>query len=694
VTAQEVLSIKDVEFDAATGTITDYTASYTDIVIPSSFNVDGSDIKVTAIGERAFYASSLTSVIIPNSVITIGKMAFFENSLTSITIPDSVTYIGERAFVDNSITNVIIPNSVTYIGKMAFNNNAITEINEKPSNGLIYARNNDGSDDTTTIISYGGIADTIDFIPNGVTTIGDNAFYRSTIMSVTIPNSVTYIGDEVFSKNSLKSVTIPNSVTYIGKYAFSTNSIKSLTIPNSVKYIGKYAFNSNSLASVIIPNSVTYIGEYAFTYNSLTSVTFEDGSYIRLILGGAFSNNPDLTAIALPSNANPKFSGYKDSDGNSYNSKDEITDFSKIYFADLPTHTLTINDVKFDTATGTISDYIEGYVDIIIPSSFNVNGSDISVTTLKEGAFSDNYLMNVIIPNSVTYIGGWAFVNNTLTTLTIPNSVTYIGDWAFANNSLTTLIIPNSVTYIGGGAFSNNSLTNVTIPNSVTYIGEYAFYDNSLTSISLPDPVIKEGYTFTEWHNSLGEVVYEITDFYSLYEAQFDFTGVMVSGVVTSSFNLDGVVLNITGDITNTQNINPDGTYRFALNKGRTVIITPVKEGYIFTPENISINNIQTDLSGQNFIMKEDTPTTIKNKQDVSNILVYPNPVKNVLNIKINDKYDIIQVINTSGVVLKTLNCKGMSEVRVDMQQLPKGIYFIKTENTEKNTVVQKVIKQ
>jgi hypothetical protein len=350
--------------------------------------------------------------------------------------------------------------------------------------------------------------------------------------------------------------------------------------------------------------------------------------------------------------------------------------------------------VKFDTATGTISDYIEGYVDIIIPSSFNVNGSDISVTTLKEGAFSDNYLMNVIIPNSVTYIGGWAFVNNTLTTLTIPNSVTYIGDWAFANNSLTTLIIPNSVTYIGGGAFSNNSLTNVTIPNSVTYIGEYAFYDNSLTSISLPDPVIKEGYTFTEWHNSLGEVVYEITDFYSLYEAQFDFTGVMVSGVVTSSFNLYGVVLNITGDITNTQNINPDGTYRFALNKGRTVIITPVKEGYIFTPENISINNIQTDLSGQNFIMKEDTPTAIKNKQDVSNILVYPNPVKNVLNIKINDKYDIIQVINTSGVVLKTLNCKGMSEVRVDMQQLPKGIYFIKTENTEKNTVVQKVIKQ
>jgi hypothetical protein len=250
------------------------------------------------------------------------------------------------------------------------------------------------------------------------------------------------------------------------------------------------------------------------------------------------------------------------------------------------------------------------------------------------------------------------------------------------------------VTYIVGGAFSYNSLTSVEIPNAVTYIGSFAFDNNNLTSIALPDPVIKEGYTFTEWHDKYGEVVTEITNFLYWYEAQFDFTGAMVSGEITSSYDLDGVVLNITGDITSTQQINSDGTYSFALNKGRSIVITPAKEGFIFTPENIAINDIQSDLSGQDFTMETDSPTAIKDNKDVSDILIYPNPVNNALNIAVNDKYDIIQVINTSGIVLKTVSCTGMTEVRVDMQQLPKGVYFIKVEDKEKNAVVKKVIKQ
>ena len=52
-------------------------------------------------------------------------------------------------------------------------------------------------------------------IPNGVTSIADNAFIMNeNLTSVTIPNSVTSIGGSAFFNcKSLASITIPNSVT-------------------------------------------------------------------------------------------------------------------------------------------------------------------------------------------------------------------------------------------------------------------------------------------------------------------------------------------------------------------------------------------------------------------------------------------------------------------------------------------------
>ena len=69
-------------------------------------------------------------------------------------------------------------------------------------------------------------------ISDGVTSIGDNAFYEcSSLMSVKIPNSVTIIGDRAFVNCiRLTSITIPESVTSIGKGVFdSCSSFKSIT---------------------------------------------------------------------------------------------------------------------------------------------------------------------------------------------------------------------------------------------------------------------------------------------------------------------------------------------------------------------------------------------------------------------------------------------------------------------------------
>ncbi len=165
---------------------------------------------VTTIGESAFGVNNLKSIEIPSSVTTIGESAFEENQLTTIVIPNGVKTIGEMAFIENHLTSVEISNSVTLIGSAAFNDNAITKVNGKPSNGIIYARKKDGSEDSTHIVSYGGVSDTINFIPNNITTIGAYAFFFNGFVSVEIPNSVIYLGRGAFDNNyPLKSITLP-----------------------------------------------------------------------------------------------------------------------------------------------------------------------------------------------------------------------------------------------------------------------------------------------------------------------------------------------------------------------------------------------------------------------------------------------------------------------------------------------------
>ncbi len=80
-------------------------AEGTDIVLPSDYN----GLPVTSVAENAFKENTtLTSVVIPDSVTTIGLMAFFvdnqesgagvETTLTSVTLSSNLTSIGNFAF--------------------------------------------------------------------------------------------------------------------------------------------------------------------------------------------------------------------------------------------------------------------------------------------------------------------------------------------------------------------------------------------------------------------------------------------------------------------------------------------------------------------------------------------------------------------------------------------------------------------
>merc|ERR1740124_1570587 len=77
------------------------------------------------IGYHVFYnCTSLTSIVIPDSVSNIGRDVFHScTSLTSIVIPDSVSNIGSDVFHScTSLTSIVIPDSVSTIGRGVFYN--------------------------------------------------------------------------------------------------------------------------------------------------------------------------------------------------------------------------------------------------------------------------------------------------------------------------------------------------------------------------------------------------------------------------------------------------------------------------------------------------------------------------------------------------------------------------------------------
>ena len=112
-----------------------------DVVIPSMIN----DKKVIEIGDYAFTTNGITPTNINNTKkivpsylynsenktiatpLTIDQPAGLD--ITSVVIPNTVMSIGKRAFTDNKLTEITIPSSVTIIGYSAFSSNLLAEIN-------------------------------------------------------------------------------------------------------------------------------------------------------------------------------------------------------------------------------------------------------------------------------------------------------------------------------------------------------------------------------------------------------------------------------------------------------------------------------------------------------------------------------------------------------------------------------------
>ena len=112
-------------------------------------------------------------------------------------------------------------------------------------------------------------------IGNGVTSIGDSAFYHCPIVTASIPA----IACKAISNIKLENVTITSGESISGGAFYNCSSLISVIIGNGVERIRDSAFiNCNSLTSITIGTGVTRIDGYAFINCSKLAEIYYNGT--------------------------------------------------------------------------------------------------------------------------------------------------------------------------------------------------------------------------------------------------------------------------------------------------------------------------------------------------------------------------------------------------------------------------------
>ena len=254
----------------------------TEVVIPETYN----GRPVYEIEREAFKdCTKLTSVIIPETVVTIDFRAFWNcESLTSIVIPDSVKNIYGNAFFDcmslkevklsenltelnnifwdcTSLESIHIPARVYAISSNEFSDcTSLKKITVDEDNPYYYSKDNCIIDRQTGVLVKGCKTSVI---PEGVTAIGESAFrFVRGIDTLVIPDTVTQIGEDAFYDAEITGkLTIPGSIAVLPEYSFSSSNINELVLSEGVTTIAEDSFDGAAIKKLTLPASLESIDE-------------------------------------------------------------------------------------------------------------------------------------------------------------------------------------------------------------------------------------------------------------------------------------------------------------------------------------------------------------------------------------------------------------------------------------------------
>ena len=273
---------------------------------------------------------------------------------------------------------------------------------------------------------------------------------RDRIRTVKIAEGITYIGDYAFFYSGAETVALPASVGGVGKYVFTgCGALREAAISGAVTYLGDFMFDGcERLRAVSLPDTLTGVGTACFRNCArLTALALPAG--VRAIYSHAFENCGMLAALTLPAGLITVGNGV-------FANCLSLTELA------LPAGLRTLGNGAF-SGCGSLKR-------IVFPDGFR----EIPEACLQ-GCAS---LTAVGLPEGVVSIGEYAFQDcAALTDLMLPASLKTVSKGAFSGCAgLKLLEIPAGTEELGAQSFALcSSLAVLYLPVSLTKIGESAF---------------------------------------------------------------------------------------------------------------------------------------------------------------------------------------------------------------------------
>ncbi len=365
-------------------------------------------------------------------------------------------------------TEVVIPDGVTEIGTDAFYKAAITKVSLPASVEKI------GSGAFAEITGLTEVE-----WSEGLKEIGVKAFNKCSALSsiyitgteaeegvAVIPGTVEKTGDRIFAGcEKLPKLVFTEGMEKIpDQMAFEATYVTEIEIPDTVKEIGLEAFYKSGLTKVSLPASVEKIDASAFAeVTSLTEVKWNEG--LKQIGVQVFKNCSALSSIYLEGTTKEEGVGVIPS------TVEKTGDRIFIGCEKLPKLVFTEGMKKIPDYMAKVADYVE---EVEIPDTVKEIGS--------EAFYGCTSLAIVPLPKYLESIDSSAFSGCTaLGEIVFPYSLKKIESNAFYNCSLLKeLVFYHALESIGGYAFGNNTLLNKVHFNSTkTNISSTAFDNTS-----------------------------------------------------------------------------------------------------------------------------------------------------------------------------------------------------------------------